>query len=412
MNKTNERFLEALRASLQKQNIVWDDMSKNDWHTLFKLADSQSVLPLIYQAIYSCPSAKEHADIMKSYFSIVSEQVAMQVMKTAEFLDVYQKLCNQGVKPLIVKGLICRNLYPLPDYRPSTDEDVFILPEQFDICHKEFMNYGMQLLEDDEDIYKAYEVAYWKNPTLLYIELHKNLFPPESEAYGEFNNYFKGAHQRAIQENIHGTSVYTLDYTEHLFYLICHAFKHFLGSGFGIRQVCDITLFANRYGKEIDWELLLRQCKEIAADRFVATLFQIGEKYLTFDPKQACYPDVFGELAVDEEDLLMDMLEGGVLGNCDLSRIHSSNITLQAAAANKKGKESRGMVLKTIFPSRKYLVKWYKYLEKYPFLLPVAWVSRIFKYLGETDKKHNAPGKAMQIGTQRVELLKKYGVLR
>lgn len=32
--------------------------------------------------------------------------------------------------------------------------------------------------------------------------------------------------------------------SDHLFYLICHALKHFYHSGFGIRQVCDILLFA------------------------------------------------------------------------------------------------------------------------------------------------------------------------
>ena len=412
MNTTNKRFLEALRASLSKENIVWTDMSKSDWYALFRLADSQSVLPLIYQATYNCPSAQEHADIMKAYFRTVSEQVAMQAMKTAEFLDVYQRLCKLGVKPLLVKGLICRNLYPLPDYRPSTDEDVLIPPEQFASCHKVFMDYGMHLLEEDQDIMAVHEVSYWKNPTLLYIELHKSLFPAASDAYGDFNRFFKNVHDNAIYETIHGVQVHTLNYTEHLFYLICHAFKHFLGSGFGLRQVCDITLFANRYGKEIDWQCLKQQCEEIAADRFVATVFQIGEKYLTFNPEQACYPDDFKVLAVEEEDLLNDMLEGGVLGNVNLSRIHSGNITSNAVVANRKGKETRGMVLKTIFPSRKYLVKWYKYLDKYPFLLPVAWVSRILRYLGETDKRHNDPGKAVQIGTQRVELLKKYGVLR
>ena len=412
MNTINKRFLEALRASLQKENIVWTDMSKNDWVALYRLAESQSVLPMIYQATYNCPAAQMHSDIVKAYFGAVSEQVAIQVMKTTEFLDVYQKLCRLGVKPLIVKGMICRNLYPLPDYRPSTDEDVFILPEHFQICHKEFMNFGMHLLNEDEDIEKAYEVSYWKDPMMLYIELHKSLFPPESDAYGDFNRFFVGVHENAIQETIQGVPVYTLNYTEHLFYLICHSYKHFLGSGFGIRQVCDITLFANRYGKEIDWELLMEQCKEISAERFVATVFLIGEKYLTFNSEQARYPEDFRELAVDEMDLLNDMFEGGALGNSNLSRIHSSNITLNAVTANKRGKESRGMVLKTIFPPRKYLVKWYKYLDKYPFLLPVAWVSRIFRYLGETDKRHNDPGKAVQIGTQRVELLKKYGVLK
>lgn len=412
MNTANKRFLEALRASLQKKNIVWNDMTKEDWRALYRMAETQSVLPMIYQATYNCPSAKEHADIVNSYFGIVSEQVAIQVMKTTEFLEVYQKLCDLGVKPLLVKGLICRNIYPLPDYRPSTDEDVFILPEHFRLCHKEFMDFGMKLLKEDEDIEEAYEVSYWKEPMLLYIELHKSLFPAESDAYGDFNRFFEGVHDNAIQETIHGVPIYTLNYTEHLFYLICHTFKHFLGSGFGIRQVCDITLFANHYGKEIDWEYLLKQCKEISADKFVATIFRIGEKYLTFNPEKACYPETFRELAVDEDDLLNDMFDGGVLGNSDLSRIHSSNITLNAVTANKKGKESSGMVLKTIFPSRKYLVKWYKYLDKYPFLLPVAWVSRIFRYLGEADKRHNNPGQVVQIGTQRVELLRKYGVLR
>ena len=412
MNTTHKRFLEALRASLQKKNIDWTGLSESDWRALFRLADSQGVLPLVYQATYDCPSAKEHADIMASYFSIVSEQVAMQAIKTAEFLEVYQRLCNLGVKPLIVKGLICRKLYPFPDYRPSTDEDVFIPINQFEICHKEFMDYGMQLLEEDEDIMKPHEVAYWKQPSLLYIELHKTLFVPESDVYGDFNRFFTDAHERALQEMVQEVPVYTLNYTDHLFYLICHAFKHFIGSGFGIRQVCDITLFANQYGKEIDWEVLRKQCEEISADRLVATLFLIGEKYLTFHPEQACYPESFAELAIDEEDLLKDMLEGGVLGNVNLSRIHSSNITLQAMSKNRKGKELRGMLLKTVFPSKKYLIRRYKYLDKYPFLLPVAWGSRVFKYLGETNKRHNDPGKAMQIGAQRVELLRKYGVLR
>ena len=180
---------------------------------------------------------------------------------------------------------------------------------------------------------------------LLYIELHKSLFPAESDAYGVFNRFFEKKHD-AVQENIHGVSVYTLNYTEPLFCLICHAFKHFMGSGFGMRQVRDITLFANHYGKEIDWEIVLEQYKEIGADRLVVSIFWIGEKYLTFDSKQACYPEAFRELAVDEEDLLNDMFEGDVLGNKDLSRIHSSNITLNAVTANKKGKNPRGWCLR------------------------------------------------------------------
>lgn len=412
MNIVEKRFLEAFKASLQNETVTWTDMTRDDWRKLFRLANAQKVLPLIYQSIHDCPSAKEDAEVMQAYSRAFSDQVGMQVLKTTEFLELYEKLCDLGVKPLVVKGLVCRQLYPSADCRISKDEDVLIPAGQFELCHKVFMEYGMQLFKEDEDIMASYEVAYWKNPSQLYIELHKSLFPTDSDAYGDYNRFFEKAHEHAIQQTINGMSIYTLNYTEHLFYLICHAFKHFMESGVGVRQACDIVLFANQYGKEIDWELVMKQCEEIHAEVFTATLFAIGEKYFTFEPQKACYPEEFRRLAVDEEDLLSDMLEGGVLGKASLSRAHSSNITLQATAANKKGKKAKNMLIKTIFPSKKYLIKRYKYLEKYPILLPIAWMSRIFGYLGETDKDNNAPDKAMEIGTKRVQLLKKYGVLR
>lgn len=46
--------------------------------------------------------------------------------------------------------------------------------------------------------------------------------------------------------------------------------------------------------------LILEQCQEIHADLFAAALFQIGQKYLTFDPDQACYPIERKNVQVDE----------------------------------------------------------------------------------------------------------------
>lgn len=40
----------------------------------------------------------------------------------------------------------------------------------------------------------------------------------------------------------------------------------------------DIVLFANAYGSQIDWMRILKRYREIRADLFTATLFQIGQK--------------------------------------------------------------------------------------------------------------------------------------
>ena len=262
------------------------------------------------------------------------------------------------------------------------------------------------------DIHTAYEVPYGKKGSPVYIELHKHLFPPDSEAYGELDGFFGNVHEQAAELSVHGVAVYTMEYSSHFFYLICHAFKHFLHSGFGIRQVCDIVLFANAYGSRIDWMKVLEQCRSIHADLFAAALLQIGEKYLTFSPEKACCPPEWRSIRVDEGPLLEDLLSGGIYGDADMSRKHSSNITLSAVEAEKKGGKNGNGILKTAFPSAKYMRVQFPYLKKAPFLLPFAWLSRILKYRKEiSEGRNNSAADSIKIGNERVELMREYGII-
>ena len=409
--ETREFFLEALAVSLRKETVSWEEMSMKEWRELFLIASQQQVLPLIYEAVCECPAARQW-DIVGKYRKKVMHEVAVQIAKTSEFLRIYSRMVEAGAKPLVVKGMICRELYPQPDHRPSTDEDVLIPKEQFEIVHKILMDCGMRLLDPDEDIDAAHEVAYLRKEMFMYIEMHKQLFPGEAEAYGNYNHFFEGVHERAVRQEIQGVPVYTLGYTDHLLYLMCHAFKHFLVSGFGLRQVCDIALFARAHGQEIDWEWIVKCCEEIHADKLMAAVFRLGQKYLNLDMEGTGLPDTWKAMEVNERALLEDMLDGGVLGNSDMGRLHSSNITLNAVAARKKGKKVRGVVLKTVFPSLKYMSGQYKYLERYPYLLPVAWINRIWKYSQEIRKSEtNTPVRSMEIGNRRIELMKEYGIV-
>ncbi len=411
-------FLQALKASLENQQVSWDmDLSVQDWESLFRLAEVHHVLPMIYEAVYKCPAAQK----MDGQFFVPIKQrvfrmVMLQTMKTGEFLTLYQELKQANLKPLVVKGIICRSLYPNPDYRISSDEDLWILPNEFLQCHERMLQCGMQLSVpmEAEAMAEAYEVPYGKAGSPIYIELHKSLFPPESAAYGDLNRYFQKAPLRAVEVEMDGVSIQTMGYTDHLFYLICHSFKHFLHSGFGIRQVCDLVLFANRYGSQIDWKLLLQQCREIRADVFAAALFQIGQKYLVFDPDQAAYPPEWRAIRVEEQPMLVELLDSGVFGNSSMSRKHSSNMTLSAVTAQKKGKKAGNGagIWKTLFPGKQYLIARYPYLRKKPYLLPFAWLERLLQYEKEARKHPEShAGESLQIGKRRIALLREYGIL-
>ncbi len=407
-------MLEALRCFLEGTKVSWEkDIDMEAWRSLFELSEKHQILPMIYDAVYTCESYKkipQEADVMLK--RQVIRQVSVQAMKTREFLDFYKILAEEGMRPIVVKGIICRNLYREPDFRSSGDEDVLIPWDQFDTYHQAFQNHGMIMVDQSENPETAGEVTYHKKGGLLNIEQHKELFASGSEAYGKFNELFENVFKNIRCEKIQGIDVYTMGHTDHLLYLILHAFKHFLHSGFGIRQVCDIIMYANLYGKEIQWNDILTQCCRIHGELFAAALFDIGEKYLNFDPDQAGYPQNWRELEADGEDLLEDLIDSGIFGDATMSRKHSSNITLQAAATEIKGK-SKVSLKTSLFPDKKYMERRYPWLKKYPALLPVAWLSRMFKYMHET--KHsgsNSASESIEIGNQRVDLMKKYKIIK
>ena len=412
MDATIGKFLEILKAALEgKPAAPAEEITTEEWEALFRMAGIHHVLPFVYGAVHKDPSlvALDPA-FLASIRQQVIRQVASQAVRTEEFLALNRKLREKGIQPVVVKGIICRNLYPQPDYRPSADEDLLISARQYEDCHREMLSWGMEPVGQADP--EAYEVPYRKKGGMLYLELHKQLFPPQSDAYGDMNRFFADVYETAVEEALPGGTVRTLAPTDHLFYLICHAFKHFLHSGFGIRQVCDIILYTNRYGASLDWQRVLENCRAIRAEKFAAAIFRIGSKYLVFDEEKAAYPAAWRDIPVDESPMLEDLLSAGVYGGATMSRKHSSSITLDAVAARKQGRKSRNAVLLSAFPAASKLESRYPYLKKHPYLLPVAWCSRIITYSGEVRRSGDSDAaEALKIGNARIALLKTYDIL-
>lgn len=411
MEAMQSLFLEALRAALKNEQVTWEqEISGEQWDGLFRLAGAHHVLPLVYGAVAGCPAARSMDETLFSDARrTVYPQVMVQVRKTAEFLALYQHLVSSGVTPILVKGLVCRQLYPNPDYRASSDEDLWIHPEEFTACHEALLSFGMQVSDPNADLQADYEIPYRKPGSPLYIELHRHLFPPESRAYGDLNRFFPAEERRTEELTVSGVSVTTLECTDHLFYLICHAYKHFIHSGFGIRQLCDIGLFANAYGARINWELLGSQCEQIHCEIFVQAILKIARVHLGID--LSAIPEQWRETDIDETGLLADVLTAGVYGKSTESRVHSSNMTLDAVADSKSGTAAKRSLRSSLFPARSRLEKRYPYLKKHPALLPVAWASRIFTYGKEALRPDNNAIDAMNIGKDRIELLRKYQLI-
>ncbi len=410
MTTVHQRFLEAVRAFLKQETVHWEQVSSEEWEELLRLAAAHQVLPMVVEAVFNCPAfGTAPPPLVQQVRLQIRTAVVHQMTATSEFLGVYAALLKAGVRPLVVKGLVCRSLYPMPDWRRSGDEDVLIDPREYWLCKMTLAESGLKPEEGPED---AYEVPFFQKDGPLHIELHRSLFPQDSDAYGDFNALFADVRQRAEAVTVQGQEIWTLCPTDNMLYLICHAYKHFLHSGFGIRQVCDMMLYANAYGPEIDWQRVLDGCRAIRAEKFAAALFAIGRERLIFDPDLAMLPAAWREIRTDHGPLLEDLLSAGIYGKQDPTRLHSSNITLDAVAAQKQGRQAKTGLMASLFPSPKDMKGRYPYLKKYPWLLPVAWGSRIVQYSSRRREEDNSSAaRILRMGSRRLDLLRQYDII-
>lgn len=415
MEQYKKHFLELLRYSVKNEEKPKTDIQIDDgeWADLIKMASIHHVLPMIYDAVGKTKAFENVSSQIKEPFRKQAiDIVIMQTNNTKNFLKVYEKLQNAGVTALIVKGLVCRSMYDNPDFRISGDEDILIEESQFAECDCLLLENGF--CREDTDINNPdYETRYVNKKTGVQIEVHTSLLPKDNSAFSEMNNEFRQAFARKKELIIEETKIYTLDYTLHFLYLLCHSVKHFVFRGVGIRQLCDIIKMAEIHGNEIDWDYITEASKKYKMYTFMVNLFDIAEKYLGFYGTENGCPE-FEDMVPDSENLLEDMLESGAYGKSSPGREHSTNITM--SAAEQAGRKSKGIISlnSSLFPPKKYMEQRYLYVKKHKWLLPVAWCSRILEYCKKMRvlKKIGASDiNSVEIGRKRTDLLKQYSII-
>lgn len=396
LTATETQFLHIAKTAVSGGELPTEAV---DWPAMFTLANQQKLLPILFEAVRKTPAAGENAPLFAAIKQQVIGQVLNQTVRSAEFADLYRSLRAAGLHPVVVKGQLCSRLYPLRDHRISADDDLFIPEGEFFACHQALLANGLTTDTPADELPTADEVSYTKKDSPLYIELHRHLFDSAQDAHDELNHFF------ADIAPVEVDGFLTMPPHEHLLYLILHAYKHFVYSGIGLRQFCDIGLWARAYHDRIDWQRLHDQCAGVHAATFAAAAFRIARTYLGIDFDLPGLWD--GD--VDVEPLLHDTLCGGVYGSNSYTRLHSSTVTLNAVKASRTGGKSS--VLRTVFPKRAYLERRYPYLKKRPYLLPVAWVQRIVHYAGERSGADNSASGSLKLARERIELMKLYGIM-
>ena len=304
--------------------------------------------------------------------NVLRSKVQISVIKTlaqvTELNIIVGEFEKAGIKNQPMKGSCLKYMYPSPEMREMSDIDILVADDRMEEAKRIMINLGYSLAQS----VKHHDI-YFKNPFMV-VEVHRAMY--DKTVDGNQYDYFKSFEKAVLKDG----QQYTYDFNREDFYvyMIAHMAKHFYAMGCGIRNLVDIYIYLEKYGRELDRAYLNQELKKCGIYDFAVNMEELAYIWLGGKKGSQFYDDLF-----------QYMVDCGIYGKDE------NGIWHKFAEEKLEGKKiTRGKLKKWYyFPPLFYMAEYYTWLEKFPFLLPVAWCIRAFR------------GIFMKKGTQKREML-------
>ena len=329
-----------------------------DWQKLMDLADIHSVSGILAYANSQhrlCTDPELAGALRRNLLATLS----VFARRAECFSRFSRRLREAGITHILMKGAVLRDYYPVPELRTFNDFDIVIRPEDRERCHALMLEAGYTPAVDWGPVYS------YHREQVLY-EIHTDIMEADVSDRADYRGYFAGMWQHTVAREEHCLE-FTPEY--HFLYLLTHIAKHISGSGAGARMYLDLGAFILHFGGRVDWAWIEGELKKIKLWQFARVAFTAVERWfgiaspLSFE---AAPDDVMAEF-------LAYTMEAGPFGH-----FQREDTMANLKKNGEPGFLSRWkLLLERTFPAAETIRARYTYLQKMPWLLPVAWIHRL-----------------------------------
>lgn len=268
---------------------------------------------------------------------------------------------QRGIWYVPLKGSVMKDLYPRMEMRQMTDQDIL-----FDTTHRgEMREYMLSRGYEPKGHDDTHHDIYHKAP-VYNIELHHTLFERNCDL--RMVEYYQDVKSRMIPD-APGSFGHHFSDEDFYIYMVAHAFKHYSDHGVGLRSFVDVYVY-ERKKPDLDRDYIERECEKLGMAEYERQCREMSRKLFSAEEP--------GQLTDEEEAMLKFCCESGTHGseggfiNHELKQIQNcgEKITLRTKLRYLR---------RRLFPSAQWMKQKDKRLRKHPWLLPFAWISRLFR---------------------------------
>lgn len=351
--KKEEKYLISLcSAYLHRQSVQLDE--DIDYSRLYSLCQEHNLIAIAFCVIKNSSNKNIIPDpVFKEFENGFYETIFRYDMQTKVIETLDDILNKSNIKHAFFKGAEIRECYPVPEARAMSDIDILIEQDNRDRVKSLLLSNGFEIKNSNGPVYD-----YCKDGVL--VEMHTKIV---SGKVGSSNA--EKCFLDAIDHTEFKGSRGTLDSSYHLAYLITHIAHHFWFYGAGIKMILDLAVFQSAF--QIDYNKVFDKMDEIGLGDFSKVILSVCKKWFGV-----------GQVFEDDTDKTEEFITSfGAFGNANRNK---------AAVIERKeleeGKKNSAVLtrLRLLFPSYSKLknIPYISFIEGRPWLVPLAWIYRIF----------------------------------
>lgn len=347
MKEIYEDYISLMRLALAGEH---DDDYDGDFERLVALARDHNMTNMLWYALQKNKNVPEDiaAELQRNHNMAVFKCANQKMARN----EVEKLFTSAGIRHIFLKGADVSKLYPSEDMREMSDNDVYV-----DVDLHEKVKHVLTKAGYKFEGHKGHHDVFCKQPFIM-IEVHETVLDNRKEI--GLDKYFSPP-----WSHVQGKAMSpSFGLSDNYIFLMGHLFGHFYEGGVGVRFFADMALYIARYGNELDWEKIDSIFSRYGLREIMNNLRLLALHW---------FADGDGSDIIDEMGEFV--FESGIYGRATNTMMHLAD----------DDDTTGGSFFKTIrhllFLPASEMRRRSKFLDRFIFLLPLAYIVRIFKIL-------------------------------
>ena len=254
MTNAEKQYFALLQSAIWNRPVAINDAI--DWQAVMRLAEHHATVTLLCDLATKMPANQQpDAEMLGWMKNQMRSNLFFHMRLRQTLLQAVKMLRDNGIEPVLLKGFGLAQCYPNPNLRQFGDIDLFVGLEKFhEACavlralpgsynwgvildsgrhfNLEFGDYALEIHRVSSEIMEQKENA-------IYMEIER-----------------QGLLVQSREVELEGAKLRIPSIEFMAFFTFYHAWHHFLTTGAGWRQLCDLALVLHAYHGQINTEQL------------------------------------------------------------------------------------------------------------------------------------------------------------